>query len=189
MTRGIPVRGIERRGSKKNTQSPCQRQGIAVPPSARDPSGTLWRAWRSRAGPSAQSAGADLVQLRDRRDRPAEVLLDVHRPDGGQSRSGSSPGEGPKYRRGPTTTRLSRSSLPIELIRRGLEKLEQEPSDVVIVAPENLPGEFMSDFVAVSLVPIEELLRETRSTRRRSRATSWPIASGSPTRPRRSASG
>jgi hypothetical protein len=50
---------------------------------------------------------------------------------------------------------------PIELIRRGLEKLEQEPTDVVIVAPENLPDEYLSEFVAVSLVPMRELLQKT----------------------------
>jgi len=47
---------------------------------------------------------------------------------------------------------------PIELIRRGLEKLEQEPNDVVLTAPENLPAEAMSEFVAVGLVPMRELM-------------------------------
>ena len=84
---------------------------------------------------------------------PAEVLL------GFIDQTGANPiwllsGEGPRYRRGHDDRLLSELS-PIELIRRGLEKLEQEPSDVVIVAPENLPGEVKSDFVAVSLVPLE----------------------------------
>src|SRR5262249_30732573 len=44
--------------------------------------------------------------------------------------------------------------------RRGLEMLEQEPSDVVVVAPENLPGETLSEYVAVSLVPMGDLARK-----------------------------
>jgi hypothetical protein len=90
---------------------------------------------------------------------PAEVLL------GFIEQTGANPlwllsGEGPKYRRSHDEVVLAELS-PIELIRRGLEKLEQEPNDVMIVAPENLPGEAMSDFVAVSLVPLRELARRT----------------------------
>ena len=89
---------------------------------------------------------------------PAEVLLTFI------DQTGANPvwllsEEGPKFRRGLTDLSVAELT-PIELIRRGLEKLEQEPTDVVIVAPENLPGEFKSDFVAVSLVPIEALARE-----------------------------
>lgn len=88
---------------------------------------------------------------------PAEVLLSFI------DQTGANPvwllsGEGPKYRRAQDEQALSQLS-PIELIRRGLEKLEQEPTDVVIVAPENLPGEAMSDFVAVGLIPLEDLTR------------------------------
>ena len=70
-------------------------------------------------------------------------------------------GEGRSYRSGLEDSVLSDLS-PIQLIRRGLEKLEQEPSDVVFVAPENLPDESMSDFVAISLVPLAELARGDR---------------------------
>ena len=89
---------------------------------------------------------------------PAEVLL------GFIEQTGANPtwllnGEGMKYRRNQDEIILSELS-PIELIRRGLEKLEREPHDVVIVAPENLPGEAMSDFVAVSLVPLRDLGRK-----------------------------
>jgi hypothetical protein len=89
---------------------------------------------------------------------PAEVLLAFI------DQTGANPvwllsGEGTKYRRGQEDLGLA-SLTPIELIRRGLEKLEQEPSDVVIVAPENLPGEFKSEFVAVSLVAMHELTRD-----------------------------
>jgi hypothetical protein len=88
---------------------------------------------------------------------PAEVLL------GFIDQTGANPlwllsGEGSKFRRNQDEAVLSDLS-PIELIRRGLEKLEQEPNDVVIVAPENLPGEAMSEFVAVGLVPLGELAR------------------------------
>lgn len=86
---------------------------------------------------------------------PGEVLLAF------MEQTGTNPmwllnGEGPKYRRDLEDTVLA-DLTPEELIRRGLEKLEQEPNDVVIVAPENLPGENMSDFVAVMLVPMTEL--------------------------------
>jgi hypothetical protein len=89
---------------------------------------------------------------------PAEVLLAFI------DQTGANPvwllsGEGSKYRRGHEDVGLA-DLTPIELIRRGLEKLEQEPSDIVMVAPENLPGEFQSEFVAVSLVPMKELTRD-----------------------------
>ena len=88
---------------------------------------------------------------------PAEVLLAFI------DQTGANPfwllsGEGGKYRRAQDEVSLSELS-PIELIRRGLEKLEQEPNDVVIVAPENLPEKAMSDFVAVSLVSMRDLAR------------------------------
>jgi hypothetical protein len=86
---------------------------------------------------------------------PAEVLLAFI------DQTGANPvwllsGEGPKYRRAQNESSLSELT-PIELIRRGLEKLEQEPNEFMIVTPENLPGQFKSDFVAVSLVPMGEL--------------------------------
>lgn len=88
---------------------------------------------------------------------PAEVLLAFI------DHTGANPlwllsGEGPKYRGGLEDSVLA-DLTPIQLIRRGLEKLEQEPNDVVFVAPENLPNEMMSDFVAISLVPLGELAR------------------------------
>ncbi len=88
---------------------------------------------------------------------PAEVLLAFI------DHTGANPlwllsGEGPKYRSGLEDSVLADLS-PIQLIRRGLEKLEQEPNDAVFVAPENLPNEMMSDFVAISLVPLAELTR------------------------------
>ncbi len=86
---------------------------------------------------------------------PAEVLLAFI------EQTGANPtwllnGEGPKYR---TThdDRLLSELTPVELIRRGLERLERAPSEVVVVAPENLPGEEASDFVAIGLYPPEAL--------------------------------
>jgi peptidase S24-like protein len=86
---------------------------------------------------------------------PAEVLLAFI------DQTGTNPvwllsGEGPKFRRGLEDMVLAELS-PAQLIRRGLEKLEQEPTDIVIAAPENLPSETISDFVAVCLVPLAEL--------------------------------
>ncbi|MDR3633414.1 MAG: S24 family peptidase [Isosphaeraceae bacterium] len=88
---------------------------------------------------------------------PAEVLLSFI------DQTGANPvwllaGEGSKYRRGHEDAILSELT-PIELIRRGLEKLEQEPNDVVVVAPNNLPSEVLSDFVAVGVVPLKDLGR------------------------------
>jgi hypothetical protein len=88
---------------------------------------------------------------------PAEVLLAFI------DQTGANPvwllsGEGSKYRRGLEDDGLANLT-PIELIRRGLEKLEREPADVVMVTPENLPSEFKSDFVAVSLVRMGDLTR------------------------------
>ena len=89
---------------------------------------------------------------------PAEVLLTfINQTDANPLFLLS--GEGPKYRRRHADVGIAEPS-PIELIRRGLGKLEQEPGDVIIVAPEDLPGKFRSDFVAVALVPIHELVRE-----------------------------
>jgi len=85
---------------------------------------------------------------------PAEVLLAFI------DQTGANPiwlltGEGPHLRRDDPSN-LSDLS-PIQLIRRGLEKLEQQPSDPVAATPDHLPGEATSDFVAVSLVPLAEL--------------------------------
>lgn len=82
---------------------------------------------------------------------PAEVLLSFI------EQTGASPtwllnGEGPKYRSSHDDRLLSELT-PVELIRRGLEKLERASSEVVVVAPENLPGEEASEFVAIGLYP------------------------------------
>ena len=86
---------------------------------------------------------------------PAEVLLTFI------DQTGTNPlwlltGQGPKYRHGIEDMVLA-DLTPEELIRRGLEKLESRPNEVVLVAPENLPGEAASDFVAVSLLPMAAL--------------------------------
>lgn len=73
-------------------------------------------------------------------------------------------GEGPRYRRG-VEDQVMADLTPEQLIRRGLEKLEQEPHEVVLVAPENLGEEEASNFVAVDLVPFEALLDRTGSYR------------------------
>ncbi len=86
---------------------------------------------------------------------PAEVLLSFI------DQTGANPfwllsGEGERYRREADVSVLSDLS-PIQLIRRGLEKLEQQPNEVIVVSPDNLPGYSKSDFVAVSLIPLLEL--------------------------------
>ena len=86
---------------------------------------------------------------------PAEVLLAFI------DQTGANPiwlltGEGQHLRRDNESANLSDLS-PIQLIRRGLEKLEQQPTDVVVVPSDHLSNEASSDFVAVSLVPLAEL--------------------------------
>ncbi len=82
---------------------------------------------------------------------PAEVLLAFI------EQTGASPtwllnGEGGKYRALHEDRLLSELS-PVELIRRGLEQLERASGEAVVVAPENLPGEEASEFVAIGLYP------------------------------------
>lgn len=89
---------------------------------------------------------------------PAEVLLAFI------DQTGANPvwlltGEGQHLRRDETANLAELS--PIQLIRRGLEKLEQQPGDMVVPSPENIPAEATSDFVAVSLVPLAELRAKT----------------------------
>jgi SOS-response transcriptional repressor LexA len=86
---------------------------------------------------------------------PAEVLLGFMEETGANS-SWLLTGTGPKYRQNVEDHILSELS-PEQLIRRGLEKLEQRPNELVLVAPDNLPGEASSDFVAVGLVPLSAL--------------------------------
>jgi SOS-response transcriptional repressor LexA len=86
---------------------------------------------------------------------PAEVLL------GFIEQTGANPnwllnGDGQRYRHA-TDDRLLSELSPVELIRRGLEALERSPSEMVVVAPENLPSSQASEFVAVSLYPLEEI--------------------------------
>lgn len=93
---------------------------------------------------------------------PAEVLL------GFIEQTSANPmylitGEGPKYRRAADERMLSELT-PIELIRRGLERLERSSSEVVIVAPENLPSQVASDFTAVSLYPMADIGRSVLDT-------------------------
>ncbi len=115
---------------------------------------------------------------------PAEVLLTFI------DQTGTNPlwlltGQGPKYRHGIEDMVLA-DLTPEELIRRGLEKLESRPNEVVLVAPENLPGESASDFVAVSLLPMAALCDRSLVGGARGRVTFWPIGSGSPIPRRRS---
>ena len=86
---------------------------------------------------------------------PAEVLL------GFIEQTGANPmylisGEGPRYRPS-NDERILAELTPVELIRRGLERLERSSSEVVVVAPENLPTQLASDFAAVSLYPLAEI--------------------------------
>ena len=83
---------------------------------------------------------------------PAEVLLAFI------DQTGANPvwllsGEGKRYRSQSDSISLMDLS-PIQLIRRGLEKLEQQPSEMGI---EPLNGESASGFVSVALVSFEAL--------------------------------
>ncbi len=95
---------------------------------------------------------------------PAEVLLAFI------DQTGANPvwllsGEGDRYRREASAEALSELS-PIQLIRRGLEKLEQQPSEVLMMSAENLPGDSTSEFVAVGLISLDDLLTAHATTER-----------------------
>jgi hypothetical protein len=86
---------------------------------------------------------------------PAEVLLSFI------EQTGANPmwlltGEGPRFRHSTDDRMLSELS-PVELIRRGLEELENTAAETVVVAPANLPGDVASEFVAVSLYPLADI--------------------------------
>jgi Peptidase S24-like len=86
---------------------------------------------------------------------PAEVLLAFI------DQTGANPmwlltGEGQKFRRGVEDQVLGFLS-PEELIRKGLDKLEQRAHEVVITTAQDLPNDGSADFVAVALVPLESL--------------------------------
>ena len=116
---------------------------------------------------------------------PAEVLL------GFIEQTGANPmylisGEGPKYRRS-NDERLLSELTPVELIRRGLEKLERSSSEVVVVAPENLPSRRGLGFRGGQPLSARRDRQGRARLLPRSRATSWPTGSGCPIRPRPSA--
>jgi hypothetical protein len=88
---------------------------------------------------------------------PAEVLLSFI------DQTGANPmwllsGEGSRYRHSIDDRALSELT-PVELIRRGLEELERAPNEITVVAPENLPLNAASEFVAVGLYPLAEIAR------------------------------
>lgn len=93
---------------------------------------------------------------------PAEILLSFIEV------TGTNPiwlltGEGPKYRRNLEDMILSELT-PEQLIRRGLEKLEERPHEVVLVTPENLPSQTATDFVAVGLTRMSALGRRGKAS-------------------------
>jgi hypothetical protein len=62
-------------------------------------------------------------------------------------------GEGPRYRHSSDDRALS-DLTPVELIRRGLEELERSSNEMTVVAPDSLPTNAASEFVAVGLYPL-----------------------------------
>jgi SOS-response transcriptional repressor LexA len=93
---------------------------------------------------------------------PAEVLLSFI------EQTGANPvwllsGEGSVYRRNHEDAVLSELTA-VELIRRGLERLEREPSNVMVAAPENLPHDVTSDFVAIPVVALRDVPRRVLET-------------------------
>ncbi len=90
---------------------------------------------------------------------PAEVLLAFIEQTGADPMYLVS-GEGPRYSQAADDRMLSDLS-PVELIRRGLEKLERASQKAIVVAPENLPARMTSEFEAVKLFPLDELCNPT----------------------------
>ena len=86
----------------------------------------------------------------DQGDGAGRGVARLHRPHRALGPLWLLSGEGPsRTRERPGGSSVLADLSPIELIRRGLEKLEQEPTDAVFVALENPPNEMMSDFVAI----------------------------------------
>lgn len=86
---------------------------------------------------------------------PAEVLL------GFIDQTGANPvwllnGDGPKYLRGLEASPLSDLSTE-QLIRRSLEKLEEQPEVLATASGQRLEAQSDEDFVAIGLVPIAAL--------------------------------
>ena len=84
---------------------------------------------------------------------PAEVLLSFI------DQTSANPvwlltGEGERFRREADAASVA-DLTPIQLIRRGLEKLEQHPGEGL--NPDYLSGEPESDFISVALVPLDSL--------------------------------
>lgn len=92
---------------------------------------------------------------------PAEVLL------GFIDQTGANPdwlltGEGPKYRTG-VEDELLGCLTPEELIRRGLEKLENRSDELIVAVPPDMEAGRDSDFVRLPLVPVRSLLDHTQA--------------------------
>jgi hypothetical protein len=87
---------------------------------------------------------------------PAEVLLNFI------EQTGANPiwllsGQGPRYRGGLQDLALADLS-PADLIRKGLERLEERPHEIVIQGAESgFDSDDAADFVAVNVVPMESL--------------------------------
>jgi hypothetical protein len=89
---------------------------------------------------------------------PAEVLL------GFIEQTGANPmwlltGEGPHYTQYGDERLLSELT-PVELIRRGLERLERSANEVKHLNPDQLPSEANTDFVAVSFFAMAEIAKK-----------------------------
>jgi len=89
---------------------------------------------------------------------PAEVLLEFIEQTG-VNPSWLLGGEGPRYKHASSNIDFLDFS-PVELIRRGLERLEHFPQDVRLIAPEDVPATALSEFTAVKVVPLQDLGRK-----------------------------
>jgi len=86
---------------------------------------------------------------------PAEILLAFI------EQTGANPmwllnGQGPRYLQSSDDGLLSQLT-PVELIRRGLEALEQAPHAMMCAAPNKMPDDTASEFVAIRVHPFSEI--------------------------------
>ncbi len=148
----VPACGIEHIGSQEDSENSSQRQGIVITSPERNSPRDFWGARRAGTAHRLNLPARTWYNYETGVTVPAEVLL------GFIEQTGANPewllsGEGSRFRHASDDRWISDLS-PVEMIRRGLEKLERASNEAIVVAPENLTTAQASEFVAIGIYPI-----------------------------------